>query len=438
MSETTYSADEIKHLFQTLYNEKKRNKELLIKLQQQDALSKSNSTQQNDISELVDENNALQQQVITLKKQIEKVNQELKKEDPRHAELLHESLQRQNALEHELKQKIEEIDFIKSSQNEDFDTFSSNEEVQRLQNIVTVLEDELKQIKEENIHLKVVQSEVIQLKQALAQGIVDFKELSGIHQITLKERSEALSKSKQYVAQLENQRHEILRLQNYLSKGKGVNEQLQREVSQLKEMALKAEHAEDELTIAKDQNRSLNTELSTERQRYTQIDEELHTAQHHLAKKMKENALLEQKTVDIQQSLIEAQKTLTDNKMTITDLQSKLEEFKQQEFRLNEQLKEAGKAAETQIARSEEKIQTLTQKLTASEQRVRELEQIEEKQNRLQSLLTDAAALFPTSKVSENLLPTTPINEKQDKEKHFSDLFEISRPAQKHRRSLLE
>lgn len=453
MSQTTYSNEEIKHLFQTLYEEKKRNKELLAKLQQQESQVTTYTTHQNSAAEafkqfnmekaeLTDENNALQQQVSALKKQIDKLNEELKKRDPRQVEILHQSLERQNALEYELRLKIEEIDFLKKSNPAHATADSSDAKSKELEDLVELLQEELRKSKEENDQLKIIENEAFQIKQALTKSLQESKELSGLYQIVLRERSEAILKCQQYLRQVETQRQEILRLQNYTSRERDIKEKLQAEVIQLKEIALKSEHLEADLAKAKQRIDALDSEIALERHMRRDIDEELDRAQHHLAKKVKENALFEQKTEEIQQQLLDAQKALTENKMTIGELQTSLELYRQQESRLNEQLKEASKAAETQIAKSEERIFGLSQKLEAAENRVKELQKIEEKQHRLEKILSDAAALFPSNKVVETAEPQrsepTPSEEKVDREKHFSDLFEMPKPPQKHRRTLLD
>ncbi len=447
LSQTTYSNEEIKHLLQTLYDEKKRIKELNSKLQKleleaqstyttnQNAAAVASKKQLEENAELVSENKALQHQVAFLKKHIEKLNQESIKHDPRHVELLHEAIERQNILEHELRKKVEELAALKESDQSPQETSSnvlSSEEISRLQDLVALLQEQLQKSNEEKTATK----------QSLEKGSREQKELSTSYNTVSKERSEAITKAQQYHNQLENLKHEILRLQSTLLKEREQKEALQRELAHLKGNTEKIETLQTDLVKERQRIDALDAEVALERHMRRDIDEELTRAQHHLAKKVKETALLEQSTEDIQKNWMEAQKVLTENKMKLTELQTAIELHRQQEARLHEQLREASNAAETQMARGEEKQLALSQKLQSAENRIQELVKLEEKQQRLQSILSDITTLFPSSLENEaSPFPTAlsvKLSAAPEKEKPFQNLFEMPRQAPKHRRSLLD
>lgn len=423
MNHTTYSNEEIKLLLRTLYDEKKKNKELFLKLQQLET-HKSSPLKSQELDELADENRALQLQVASLKKQIEKLHQETPKNDPRNIELLHESLERQNALERELRELREQI---AGSQNNS--TESSLEEIRQLQDLIALLQEQLGKSNENN-------EETVRLKQGYAQASREIKELSTLHQNVTKEKSDALLKAHQYLNQFESQKQEMARLQSAILRERQQRETLQKEIELLKIEKGKSEELQTELTKERQRIDSLDNELALERHMRRDMDEELNRAQHHLAKKVKETALLEQNHEETKQSWMEAQKTLTENKMKINELQTSIELHRQQEIRLQNQLQEASKAAETQIARADEKYQLLSQKFQQAEKRIKELEKIEEKQGRLQSIISEISQLYPSTTPSFCETPHSSI--KEENEKHFTDLFQMPKQPQKHRRSLLE
>lgn len=430
LNQTTYSNEEIKLLLKTLYDEKKKNKDLILKLQQVET-SKPLPIKSQEQEELAEENKALQLQVAALKKQIEKLQHETPKIDPRHIDLLQDSLERQNALERELRDLRERMAQSQSAPADD-----SLDEIRQLQDLVALLQEQLGKSKEKD-------EESNRLKQAYAQASREIKELSMLYQNVSKEKNDALLKAHQYLNQFESQKQEMARLQSTILRERQQRESLQKDLELLKIEKGKSEELQNELSKERQRIDALNNELALERHMRRDMEEELNRAQHHLAKKVKETALLEQNHEETKQSWMEAQKTLTENKMKINELQTAIELHRQQEIRLQNQLQEASKAAETQMARADEKYQLLSQKEQQAEKRIKELEKIEEKQGKLQSILSEISQLYGSTNPSEkpekqikSELPQSSI--KEEKDKHFTDLFQIQKQPQKHRRSLLE
>lgn len=387
MSQTTYSNDEIKLLLRTLYDEKKKNKELLSKL---------TPSQEND--ELTQENKALQQQVAFLKKQIEKIKGDSVKHDPRQLELFHETLERQNALERDLRDKLEEIATLKNNTRPQVD----NEQISQMQDLVALLQEQLAKSEKSN-----------------------------------REHAETFTKVQQYQHQIESHRHEISRLQNAIFKEREQKEQFQRQITGFQADTSRAEELQADLTKGRSRIDLLENELVLERNLKRDLDEELTRAQHHLAKKVKEVALLEQAADEINQAYMTAQKVITENQMRLNELESANEAQRQQEIRLQDQLREASKAAETQLAKSEEKQIQLTQKLQILENRLKELEKVEEKQKRLQTFLTEINLVNPLVESDPGIDLTAALPTKE-KENQYNNLFEMPKKAQKNRRSLFE
>lgn len=115
----------------------------------------------------------------------------------------------------------------------------------------------------------------------------------------------------------------------------------------------------------------------------------LKVAQQHLAKKVKEAALLSEKLEEQQAHLTDLAQTIEDEKTQIAQLQTSVELYERQEKRLQEQLNEALKGTESQITKWEEKYFRMYDKWQESEKRVRELKKFEEKHVQMQGLLAN-------------------------------------------------
>lgn len=127
-------------------------------------------------------------------------------------------------------------------------------------------------------------------------------------------------------------------------------------------------------------------ELETERNHLKTLLEEsesrLKIAQQHLAKKVKEAALLSGKLEEEQLQLAEYSQLAEQQKREIDQLQSSIDHFQKQEKRLQDQLHEALKGWEDKYFRMYDKWQE-------SENRVKELQKFEEKHLQMQNLLSN-------------------------------------------------
>lgn len=113
------------------------------------------------------------------------------------------------------------------------------------------------------------------------------------------------------------------------------------------------------------------------------------TAQQHLAKKVKEAALLTEQVNGLQLHLIDQERMLESGKLHINDLQNSLEISIKQEKRLQEQLHEALKANENQASKWEEKYFRMYDKWQETETQLRDLKKLEEKHQQMQALLAN-------------------------------------------------
>lgn len=135
--------------------------------------------------------------------------------------------------------------------------------------------------------------------------------------------------------------------------------------------------------------------LNAEKQAlYTEGETRLKVAQQHLAKKVKEVALMTEQIDGLQLHLMDNERTFSETKLHIDELQTQLDDALRQEKRLQEQLHEALKSNESQAAKWEEKYFRMYDKWQESEAQIKELKKLEEKYQQLQSLLSNLGAFM--------------------------------------------
>lgn len=115
----------------------------------------------------------------------------------------------------------------------------------------------------------------------------------------------------------------------------------------------------------------------------------LKVAQQHLAKKVKEAALLTEKVEEQQADLSDYLQNCEHQKMQLAQMQASVELYQRQEKRLQEQLHDALKGTEGQIAKWEEKYFRMYDKWQESENKIRELKKFEEKHHQMQNLIAN-------------------------------------------------
>ena len=118
-------------------------------------------------------------------------------------------------------------------------------------------------------------------------------------------------------------------------------------------------------------------------------DMRLKVAQQHLAKKVKEAAILSEKQQEVQANASEFAKTIELQKTQLAQLQASVDLYQRQEKRLQDQLHDALKGTDNQIAKWEEKYFRMYDKLQEAENQNRELKKFEEKHHQIQSLLAN-------------------------------------------------
>ncbi len=128
----------------------------------------------------------------------------------------------------------------------------------------------------------------------------------------------------------------------------------------------------------------------------------LKVAQQHLAKKVKEAAILTEKVESQQTNLDDALQGSEALKNQINQLQANMDIYQKQEKRLQDQLHEALKGTESQVTKWEEKYFRMYDKWQESENRIRELKKFEEKHHQMQSLLANLGSFMGGSSSAQS------------------------------------
>lgn len=123
-------------------------------------------------------------------------------------------------------------------------------------------------------------------------------------------------------------------------------------------------------------------------------DSRMRVAQHHLAKKVKETALLSEKIEDQKIQLHTINSAMEGYKTKINDMQSVLDSQMQQEKRIEENLLDSLKTSEIQARRWEEKYFQMCDKWQETESSNKELKSLEEKFHQMQALLGSFANIL--------------------------------------------
>ncbi len=119
-----------------------------------------------------------------------------------------------------------------------------------------------------------------------------------------------------------------------------------------------------------------------------QAETELKTAQQHLAKKMKETALLNEAYLNQQIALEKNLQESKEKELEISHLQEKITLSQREEQALQEELNQLRKGSERQSMKWEEKYFHMYDKWQESENQVQELKKLEEKHLHMQNMLS--------------------------------------------------
>ena len=266
-------------------------------------------------------------------------------------------------------------------------------------------------------HLCAIESEIEVIKQTLVQGIRETKELESRYYEVAQEKASIY---------YENQQHkqEIIQLSSENSEQMLKLEELQ---SLQEEKQAQISHWESKLSLAKQQEQEKQNiifekdnkiaALSQEMHRHNEIihslqnqqndrEAQIKMAQQHLAKKVKENTVLNEKVEEQRTQILELQTNAQNSHSKMIELKTSLETYQQQEARLQDLLNESLKAAELQAHKWEEKYFKLYEKWAETESMNKELKKLEEKYLQMQTLLANFRNVLGAAPVA-NAMPQT-------------------------------
>lgn len=220
------------------------------------------------------------------------------------------------------------------------------------------------------------------------QGLVTSKELLQKQcdelQASIKQLKHALEQEKTEKEQLVL---ELKEAKNQLETFKQDHDLLQQKANHLTqtEQELATWRSKFDILVLEKQN--LAKELLDLQSEKDENDARVKLAQQHLAKKVKETALLSEKLEEQKIQLNQLSNQYESAKNRISEMQLTLEMQTQQEKRIEENLLDSLKSAEMQTRRWEEKYFQMCDKWQESEAQNKELKQLEEKVHQMQTLI---------------------------------------------------
>lgn len=303
--------------------------------------------------------------------------------------------------------------------------------------------------------LEIFERELALIKQTLVRALKEAKEIEEHYRNTVKEKVTVMAKLHQAQQQLEVYREQEKSLKNQLEHSLNqINmadeetrhlidrcKRVESEGQQKEEMILKLKKEigirNDEILLWKNQEQELKNLV-------VNLEEEMKKAQQHLAKKVKELTVLEDKQEGLNQTIVEQQKNITQGHIRLAEVQTTLDLQIQQQKRLEEQLNEAVKALETQQNKWEEKYFSIYEKWQTSDVRLRELEKLEEKHKQLQGLLSNLGTFMGESSMQAPLtqefqkpIPKADSTKVLEQKNPYQNLFDIPKAPTRSKSDLL-
>lgn len=304
----------------------------------------------------------LRQELEIIKQTLIQGSQESKTLEKRYADMFDEKIR----LEHQLKQLQHLCEEQSSQLNELKDQTKELAELKQ-SNQAFLQETEQSRFEEEKIRAELL-------------ARVQILEEKGRAHDALQEKYEQL---KEEYLQLTNNLDEIINLRQLAEK------QLAHLDKLCKEQESQLIEKNHELEILNQEREHLQSDIQHLHELLGDTESRLKVAQQHLAKKVKEYALLAEKMDEQQNSLAEYSQSSEISKTQINQLQTSLDLYQKQEKKLQEQLHEALKGTENQVAKWEKKYFEMYDKWQESENQIRELKKFEEKHLQMQNLLAN-------------------------------------------------
>ncbi len=376
------------------------------------ALEESLVVAQNKVSaletQLVQQQHSAQQELQLLQEKLESLKTELAKSGCHDFETVVSSTS-----SHHLKQ---EIDDIKRSWAKDINEIKTLENrYAEVLNEKIALEQNYKQLQQQCAqhvaHLQSCQAEYQQIdeKQKNLTTLLQEKE-STLHQLSLncsilQQKVDELTIQDQVRVQIQEKyeqlREEWAQLQENFEHAVEMRKLAENSLAQLKVMSQEdgalIQKYTQQLNILKEERDVLYNEQQKFKVFIEEGESRFKIAQQHLAKKVKEVALLNAKVEEQQNSLTEFIQNIERQNHQLLQWQETADLSQKQEKRLQEQLHDALKSSENQVAKWEEKYFAMYDKWQSSELNIREMKKFEEKCHHMQNLLANLGTFMGNS-----------------------------------------
>jgi hypothetical protein len=355
----------------------------------------------------------LKQELEGIKRTIVQGAQESKAIETRYIDMLNEKIE----LEYQSKQLHMQLE------NQSANLASAHAQIHDIECQKQALE-ELVQQQQNRMNLSGEQEEELRKHIVRLEELVREKELMHDKYEQLKEEWEQIS------AHLDETLDLRLRAEKQLTHLENVVKEQEQNLQNCYQQIDQLSHSKQELEVQTEQLRTLLEESEAR----------LKMAQQHLAKKVKESALLNEKLEEQQTYLFDLNQTVDVQRNQLSQFQASADLYQKQENQLREQLREALKNSEVQIEKWEQKYFQMADKWQESESRSRELKKFEEKHHQLQSLLSNLGSFMGGNTASLEELSLLPgsleiPSLKVDQEKY--DLFGMKQQnSEKHKTNL--
>lgn len=129
----------------------------------------------------------------------------------------------------------------------------------------------------------------------------------------------------------------------------------------------------------------------------TEQESRLRVAQQHLAKKVRETTILSEKNEEYRLKILEMEQTLEQTRSKTLELQTTLDRESQHQKQMADQYQESIKAIEGQGAKWEQKYFEIHQRWQEVESRNKELKRLEDRFNKMQQALSHLSSIMGTS-----------------------------------------
>ena len=317
----------------------------------------------------------LRRELEVIKRNLTQGNIETKALETRYVETLNEKI----ALEHQCKQLQHQIEH-QSSNLSSFQT-----QLHEIEDIKKTLE----------VHLQSKENELAHNNQKNLQL-----------QKEIQDNADRIREKEYIQDKYEQLKEEWKQLSDRLDEAIEVREQAEKNLIQSE---ITASHQETQLQELKQQlqhrfqeKQSLEGERDQLKTLLEESETRLKVAQQHLAKKVKELALLSEKMEEQEANIADLLQNFETQKTQVAQLQASVDIYQRQEKRLQEQLHDALKGNESQVAKWEEKYFHMYDKWQESENKIRDLKKFEEKHLQMQSLLANIGNFMGSSLNSPN------------------------------------